>query len=418
MPQVELIRPIEVGPTGGSELTISNLGSQNAFYGTSATVSSTNKTGTLSVGESLTLAKGTVWLVAETTPVILNLREQAGASLPSGGAILGTDGTVGGPGGSPLSTSVIVSRPKPLAKVAGLTKVNLAEGYTTIPLELIGATEIEPYNAPANGSPVELIVNSGTGFAFSLKGVSWIGTEPTEFASGAAGKEYLTTLIPLEGKLLAIVGKGEKGAAGIQGEPGARGEVGPSSIEAMTRTSYPWLSGNAKATGSFVPTQWEVYYALVIVPVKAKKLEVYAPFKVISGHVRTFVRDCGVAAANSYTILAVSELYEPKTAEANELIATLERKDGKEWEPGEAVMVGIGADNTTIELPIGTALIKGSEGSYPGAAINGCAGMTTIRAVVDRPLTEASFKEANPVVIGEGSMGTTTVVPSFLCRWV
>jgi hypothetical protein len=320
-----------------------------------------------------------------------------------------------------LPSSVVSSRPKALAKVSGLTKVNLAEGapaYTTFPLELTGAAEIEPTGAQANGSPSLIIVNSGTGFVFSLKGVSWIGTEPTEFASGAAGREYLITLIPVEGKLLAVVGKGEKGGAGIQGEPGARGEVGPSSIEAMTRTSYPWLSGNAKATGGFVPTQWEVYYALVIVPVKAKKLEVYAPFKTIGGHVRTFVRDCGVAAANSYTILAVSELYEPKTAEAQELIATLERKDGKEWEPGEAIMVGIGADNTTIELPVGPALIKGTEGSWPGSAINGCGGMTTIRTAGDRPLTETSFKEANPVVIGEGSMGTTTTVLAFLCRWV
>lgn len=316
---------------------------------------------------------------------------------------------------------LVNSRPKALAKVSGLAEINLGEGiptYTTFPLELTGATEIELTGAQPNGAPSQLIVNSGTGFAFSLKGVSWVGTEPTEFASGTAGREYLITLIPVEGKLLAIVGKGEKGAAGVQGETGARGEVGPSSIEAMTRTSYPWLNGNAKDTGGFVPTQWEVYYTLVIVPVKAKKLKISASFKIVSGHVRTFVRDCGVATANEYTILAVSELYEPKTAEIPEPIATLERKDGKEWEAGEAIMVGIGADNAVIELPVGTALIKGAAAAWPGTEINGCGGMATIRAAGTRPLAEASFKEANPVVIGEGSMGATTTVLAFLCRWV
>jgi hypothetical protein len=107
MPQVELIRPLKVGPTGGSELTITNLGSHNAYYGTSPTVSSTNKTGNLAPNESLTLTTGTVWLVAETTPVILNLRENSGTSIASGSAVLGTDGTVGGPGGSPLSPTVV-----------------------------------------------------------------------------------------------------------------------------------------------------------------------------------------------------------------------------------------------------------------------------------------------------------------------
>jgi hypothetical protein len=338
---------------------------------------------------------------------------------PGGVATLNGSGTLTE---AQLPSSVVSSRPKSLESVSGLKHVNLAEGtpsYTTIPLELSGATEIEPYNAPANGSPVQLIVNSGTGFAFSLKGVSWIGAEPTEFASGVAGKEYLITIIPVEGKLLAILGKGEKGAPGVEGEKGARGEVGPSSSQAMTRTSTGYENIGNRTVSTFVPTQYTVYFRMEVVPVKCKKLKIYEGFGVVSGHVRAFVFDIGVAKASDYSCVAVSELYEPKTKEKQELIATLERKDGKEWEAGEVVMVGIGADNTTLTFASSTPLLKGAYAEYPGGEIVGTSGVTTATIISAHSYSEGAFKEASPKELGEGSIfGNTTVVLAHTCRWV
>jgi hypothetical protein len=87
VPQIELIRPLKLNPTGGSELVVVNRGSNNVYYGESAVVSSTNKIGTLNVGESLTLKKGFVWVVAERTPVILDLEEyELAGPTTSGGA--------------------------------------------------------------------------------------------------------------------------------------------------------------------------------------------------------------------------------------------------------------------------------------------------------------------------------------------
>ncbi len=87
MPQIELIRPLELSPTGGSELTIENRGSATVYYGRSSTVGPTNNIGTLKENEKLVLTKGFVWVVAESTneelgssrkqlPVILDLREK------------------------------------------------------------------------------------------------------------------------------------------------------------------------------------------------------------------------------------------------------------------------------------------------------------------------------------------------------
>ncbi len=87
MPSIELIRPLELSPTGGSELTIENRGSATVYYGRTSTVGPSNNIGTLKENEKLVLTKGFVWVVAESTneelgperkqlPVILDLREK------------------------------------------------------------------------------------------------------------------------------------------------------------------------------------------------------------------------------------------------------------------------------------------------------------------------------------------------------
>src|SRR5450631_4418052 len=98
MPQIELVRPTLLTPTAGSELTIANRGGGGVFYGQNPTVSSTNNTGAINSGETLTITSGYVWVTAEENPiktgkqksapqipVILDLREKEIAAAGSGG---------------------------------------------------------------------------------------------------------------------------------------------------------------------------------------------------------------------------------------------------------------------------------------------------------------------------------------------
>ncbi len=92
MPAVETIRPLEVNAPGNSELNIRNRGSNSIYYGDNASVSPTNKTGTLGVGEILTI-KGPlpVWLIAEAIPAIVDFRE---VETGTGGGVAGEELTV------------------------------------------------------------------------------------------------------------------------------------------------------------------------------------------------------------------------------------------------------------------------------------------------------------------------------------
>ncbi len=65
MPQIEVIRPLRLNPTGGTELVAGNRGSNNVFYGLTSLVSAENKIGTLLPGEALYLTKGFVWVIGE-----------------------------------------------------------------------------------------------------------------------------------------------------------------------------------------------------------------------------------------------------------------------------------------------------------------------------------------------------------------
>ncbi len=76
MPALESKRPLELVAPGGTKLKISNRGTGTAFYGETPSVSSTNKTGSVAQGESLTISgPSPIYLVAEKTPVILDLEE-------------------------------------------------------------------------------------------------------------------------------------------------------------------------------------------------------------------------------------------------------------------------------------------------------------------------------------------------------
>lgn len=396
---------------------IANAASKATTAKTEAEAAATSKANAAQAAaeaESIPLAqKGAVSGVASLTAG--SIGAQPPAHHASTHAEGGTDTlTVGD-----LPSSVESRRLKALGNIAGSTSLNLAEG-NFFTAKATGALTLKaPENAPAYPYIAQVLVNTGAaGYALTFEGLSWIGTEPT-FATGSE-KEYLITIIAKEaGKFLAVVGKGETGAEGPTGGTGARGETGPSSIEAMARVSFPLVNGNPKVVATLTPTQWEVYYALVVCPVKAKELKVYMTFPEVSGHVRTWAYDCGVAKAAVYSILAVSELFEPKTKEVPELIATLKRKDAKEWEPGELILLGVGADNTTIRLPEGTSNIAAAYAKLPGAAINGASGLATVCLSGGKGFSETTFKEAaGPKELGEaGVLGITAIVLAFACRW-
>lgn len=357
--------------------------------------------------ESVNGKVGVVTLLASDVSAIA--ASEAGAS--EGVAQLDGTGVVPQ---SQLPSSVVRSKVKALGSVSGSVALNVAEG-NLFTATLTGATTFKtPENIPSGNSPIQIIVNSGTGFSFSFEGLEWVGTEPTAFASGAASSQYLISIVPVAGKLLAVLGKGETGATGATG---AAGESGPAGPEAMTCTSFPWISQNAKCVGHFAPTKYKAYSQLVVVPLTKKKLKVKMPFGVVSGHVRTFVYDMGATTAGKYTCVAASTLYEPKTAEKQELIATLERKDGKEWKAGECLIIGVAADNETITFGNNTALSKGPEAEYEGGDINGTAGLTKVLVSCSHTFSESGFSKENPEEFGEGSMATSATVLAFLCRW-
>jgi hypothetical protein len=428
MPQVELIRPIEVGPTGGSELTITNEGSRNTFYGTSATVSPTNKTGTLTVGESLTLTKGTVWLVAENTPVILNLREQVGASVPSGNAILGNDGAVGGPGGSPLESSIVVSRVEEAGEVEGAITPSLAEDRdcTYMATQKGNVTVEKPSRWPIGEAEITLVLtqNGAGGHAITIgAGILPSNGQAPVFTTAANEANIFTLWSPNSGANVYLF-VGPEGQKGTTGATGATGEVGPASPESMARASVPWAARLAPSTASFVPTQWKMIYQLVQCPVKSKKLRVYMGAKSVGSgrEVRATLYDVGQTTAGTYTLLGAGSLYEPKTEYAWEAIATFEKGSG-EFEPGNWYLVGVGANTASIELIKCASFTNAEQGLVPVALLNGLTTMaTTVRLTGAHTLTETTFKEATPPNISEATMNGTLykgeLALQLNCRWI
>jgi hypothetical protein len=422
MPQVELVRPIEVGPTGGSELTVTNLGSQNAFYGTSATVSSTNKTGTLAIGESLTLTKGAVWLVAEKTPVILNLREAAGTSIASGNAVLGTDGTVGGPGGSPLTGSVVSRRLKSLGEVTGTVKINLSEAFegglaNYFTMKATGNLVIQFENWPSGiQEPVLEITQDATG-GRTIEVTGAVG-EPTTpvFNTEPNAVNIIFLLSRNSGSNVWI----QTGAQGATGATGPRGLEGPSSIEAMLRISFPLYHGSPKvAAYTEVGKAFRMEWALVVVPVKAKTLKlVWVAGETGKGKVRAVVLDMGKAVAEKYTALAASGLVEVTVKEEPKVLAELTRSSG-EWEAGEVLMVGIGAEQSGMKLPFGVGGVAGSELLLPEAQeMVGIGTIKTPTMLGFTNLSQAEFEAGSFAAISEANMAKTASGVTFLCRWV
>jgi hypothetical protein len=224
MPQIELIRPLELGPTGTSELTITNQGSHNVYYGRTATVSVSNKIGTLNVGESLVLTSGSVWVVAEQTPVILDLREGVSVSIPYGVAVLGGDGSIGGTGGSPLAASILRggNEENPV-EVEGSIEPAMPAGISWMAFSYLqkGELTVKPPSTTQKGFIQALIQAkqpAAGGKKLKTTGITWREAEP---AWNEAANAVNNIWVFSKNGGASWEGQGpEKGAQGIEGPEG------------------------------------------------------------------------------------------------------------------------------------------------------------------------------------------------------
>ena len=173
----------------------------------------------MTVVESVNEKSGVVVLGAENVGAVAT----SVLGQPGGVATLNESGALTS---AQLPSSVVSSRAKTLAEVAGLVKVVLSEGsppFTTFQYKLTGAAEFEPIEAPSYKEGLTLVIEPN-GFTFSVKGVSWIGSEP---AFGTTGK-YAISLFVLGSTIFALAGlQGREGAAGTNGNTIRNGTTAP-----------------------------------------------------------------------------------------------------------------------------------------------------------------------------------------------
>lgn len=93
---------------------------------------------------------------------------------------------------SPASLPEVVQREEEdeLGKVSGRVKLDCTKGNLFV-AELIGATEFEFINIPARKYEAAILVEP-SGFAWSVPGLKWIGSEPEK---PLTGRFILTVLI-------------------------------------------------------------------------------------------------------------------------------------------------------------------------------------------------------------------------------
>ncbi len=115
-----------------------------------------------------------------------------------------------------LPSSVVIGRTKALGEVSGVVNLPFGEG-STFTAKLAGATEFEPTELPTFRENGTLWVEPN-GHTFSIKGVSWIGSEPAFKTTGT----YAISLLVLGGALYGLAGlEGPEGQAGNTVRSGA-----------------------------------------------------------------------------------------------------------------------------------------------------------------------------------------------------
>ncbi len=337
------------------------------------------------------------------------------AGAPNGVATLNSSGELPE---AQLPSSVVGSRLKALGEVSGVVKLNLAEG-TTFTAKLTGATEFEPTELPSFREASILWV-SPNGHTFSVKGISWIGSEPTFGTTGT----YAITLFVLEGKVYGLAGlEGPEGKAGNtvrsgegapgeglgvsgdyyinttahtiygpkvgsawgaatgmigpegeKGKAGEKGATGPSSVESMLGVCFDPLNGpnllvNVESTA--LTTAKRARFRMMVVPKEGKITKIWIRNgATVKGSTRVGIFDTGQKAVGEYALIAQSAEVVQEGTNAWQLVSVPEHT----YSAGQVIMIGV--MNSTTEGTYGVAKGASSktaselpEGSLSGVAV-------------------------------------------------
>lgn len=167
-------------------------------------------------------------------------------------ATVGIDATVGGPGGSPLSPSMVTNRLKSLGEVEGTVTPDLNEG-NIFKMTIKGAVLLEdPTNWPSGYSEQLFVIrqNSAGGHKWTWgSGITSPGVSINEEPNGVTrvvlvsedGGTTIETISMTEGR------EGVRGEKGIPGETGAKGEKG-----SIGATGPPGATGETQKLGEKV----------------------------------------------------------------------------------------------------------------------------------------------------------------------
>jgi hypothetical protein len=248
-----------------------------------------------------------------------------------------------------LPLAVVLSSPKLLGEVEGVTKLAGSEG-TLFAATLKGAAEFE-VTPPHEPWLAELLLTPGK-YTWKIKGASWVGSEP-EFGEG----RVLITILCWKGEVLLVGGaegrRGEAGAAGstvrngkgapesglgangdfyinteantiygpktsggwgsafsLRGEKGERGEPGTSAAGESSESSFGFVVP-VWAGGRWIPTAIagigvanRAVYNLIRLPKKGTLHEVVVwNGGTVNGEHNVAVIDTGQSKAGEYTVL-------------------------------------------------------------------------------------------------------------------
>ena len=304
---------------------------------------------------------------------------------------------------------------KALGEVSGVVDLPFGEG-STFTAKLTGGTEFEATELPSFRESATLWVEPN-GHMFSIRGISWVGSEPTLGTTGT----YAITLFVLGSALYGLAGlEGPEGKAGNtilsgegapgeglgvsgnfyvntaahtiygpkvgsswgaatnligeKGEKGEKGTAGLSSIEAMLGACVPVLNGfnlRQTTTSEAFSTAKRARFAMYVVPREGKITKIWVRNgTTAAGNTRVGILDTGQQAVGEYALLAQSAEVAQAGTEEWQLFEIPEHT----YSAGQLVMIGVMNSGTTGTYgfgqgPISKAAVELKEGMVKGVAV-------------------------------------------------
>jgi hypothetical protein len=243
---------------------------------------------------------------------------------------------------------------KALGNVAGVVTLDLSLA-TTFSATVTGATEFEVINAPARPTEINLIVTQDAtgGRTWSIKGISWIGTEPV-FAT-TKGLKYLIPILSIES------GAALYGVAGLEGPP--------PSVEAMMSMCYSPLNGptlRVASNSEVFATAKKARFQLLIAPKEGKITKVWVRNgATAAGNTRVGILDTGQAAVGENTLIVQSGEVAQTGAETWQLIELPEHV----YTAGRGIMLGVMNSGTTGTYGCATSTLNAKVAELPEGAL-------------------------------------------------